>query len=59
MKSAYKIADRIIMLYKGEVIFSGTPEETKSTDNPVVRQFVEGSSHGPIETDRTFELEEI
>jgi phospholipid/cholesterol/gamma-HCH transport system ATP-binding protein len=59
MKSAYKIADRIIMLYKGEVIFTGTPEETRNTDNPVVKQFVEGSSHGPIETDRTFDMEEI
>jgi phospholipid/cholesterol/gamma-HCH transport system ATP-binding protein len=59
MKSAYKIADRIMMLYKGEVIFTGNPEETKNTGNPVVRQFVEGSSHGPIETDRTFEMEGI
>lgn len=59
MKSAYKIADRIIMLHEGNVIFSGTPEETKSTDNEVVRQFVEGSSHGPIKTDRTFNMEEI
>ncbi|MDR1696045.1 MAG: ABC transporter ATP-binding protein [Endomicrobium sp.] len=60
MKSAYKIADRIMMLYKGEVIFNGTPEETRKTDNAVVRQFVEGSSRGPIETDRTFkEMEKI
>ncbi|MCL2485034.1 MAG: ABC transporter ATP-binding protein [Endomicrobia bacterium] len=54
MKSAYKIADRIIMLYLGEVIFNGTPEEIRNTDNAIVKQFVEGSSRGPIETDRTF-----
>ncbi len=48
--SAYKIADRIAMLYEGKIIFVGTPEEVKRTDNPVVRQFVEGSSQGPIET---------
>jgi phospholipid/cholesterol/gamma-HCH transport system ATP-binding protein len=59
MKSAYKIADRIIMLYKGRVIFSGTPEETKNTDNEMLRQFVKGSSKGPIETERTFTMEEI
>lgn len=59
MKSAYKIADRIMMLYKGNVIFTGTPEETKKTDNAVVRQFVEGSSHGPIETERIFDMEGI
>ena len=59
MKSAYKVADRIVMLYKGEIIFIGTPDETRKTDNPVVRQFIEGSSQGPIETDRTFGMEEI
>jgi phospholipid/cholesterol/gamma-HCH transport system ATP-binding protein len=46
--SAYKIADRIAMLYEGKIVFVGTPEEVKSTDNPVVRQFVEGNSQGPI-----------
>ena len=59
MKSAYKIADRIIMLHKGQVIFTGTPQETKNTDNAVVKQFIEGSSRGPIETERTFSMEEI
>ena len=46
--SAYKIADRIAMLYDGKIIFIGTPEETKNTDHPVVRQFIEGSAQGPI-----------
>jgi phospholipid/cholesterol/gamma-HCH transport system ATP-binding protein len=54
MRSAYKIADRIAMLYEGKIIFNGTPDEMKKTDNLFVRQFVEGSSIGPIETDRTF-----
>jgi phospholipid/cholesterol/gamma-HCH transport system ATP-binding protein len=54
MNSAYKIAGRIMMLYKTGVIFSGTPEETKNTDNEIVKQFISGSSKGPIETDRTF-----
>jgi phospholipid/cholesterol/gamma-HCH transport system ATP-binding protein len=48
MVSAYKIANRIAMLYEGEIIFVGTPEETKNTDNPVVRQFIEGNEYGPI-----------
>jgi phospholipid/cholesterol/gamma-HCH transport system ATP-binding protein len=59
MKSAYKIADRIMMLYEGKIIFSGTPEETRDTKNEYVKQFVEGSSHSPIVTDRTFEIERI
>jgi len=49
MVSAYKIADRIAMLYEGEIIFTGTPVETKNTDDPVVRQFIEGRETGPIQ----------
>jgi len=48
MVSAYKISDRIAMLFKGKIIFVGTPEEIKSSDNPVVQQFIEGKSEGPI-----------
>lgn len=59
MKSAYKIADRIIMLDNGAVIFNGTPKETKETNNAFVKQFVEGSSHGPIETERNFNMDEL
>jgi phospholipid/cholesterol/gamma-HCH transport system ATP-binding protein len=59
MSSAYKIADRIMMIYGGSIIFNGTPEEVRSTKNEYVRQFVEGSSRGPIHTDRTFEMEKI
>jgi phospholipid/cholesterol/gamma-HCH transport system ATP-binding protein len=46
--SAYKIADRIAMLHEGKIIFVGTPEEVRKTDDPVVRQFVEGNAEGPI-----------
>jgi phospholipid/cholesterol/gamma-HCH transport system ATP-binding protein len=52
MKSAYKIADRIMILYEGRIIFSGTPEEVKNTDNEYVQQFVKGSSYGAYTTDR-------
>jgi phospholipid/cholesterol/gamma-HCH transport system ATP-binding protein len=48
MPSAYKIADRISMLYRGRLIFTGTPEEVRTTDDPVVSQFVNGRAHGPI-----------
>lgn len=48
MTSAYKVADRIAMLYRGEIIGIGTPEEIQNTKNPVIRQFVTGSAHGPI-----------
>lgn len=48
MKSAYKIADRIAMLYQGKIIEVGTPEEIKNSPNPIVQQFVQGRSEGPI-----------
>jgi phospholipid/cholesterol/gamma-HCH transport system ATP-binding protein len=48
MVSAYKIADRIAMLYKGKIIEVGTPEQIKKTSNPIVKQFITGSAVGPI-----------
>lgn len=51
MTSAYKIADRIAMLYKGKIIEVGTPEEIKNTKNPIVRQFITGAAVGPITED--------
>lgn len=46
--SAYKIADRISMLYDGRIIESGTPEEIKNSKDPYVQQFITGAAHGPI-----------
>ncbi len=48
MKSAYKIADRIAMLYNGVIIGAGTPDEIKNTSDPAIKQFVTGSAAGPI-----------
>lgn len=48
MQSAYKISDRIAMLYNGVIIETGTPDEIRNTENAVVRQFVTGSASGPI-----------
>jgi phospholipid/cholesterol/gamma-HCH transport system ATP-binding protein len=46
--AAFKIADRISMLYQGSIIASGTPDELRGHEHEVVRQFVAGSAHGPI-----------
>ncbi len=51
MHSAYKISDRIAMLYKGEILEVGTPDEIRQTSNPIVRQFITGSAVGPITAD--------
>jgi len=48
LKSAYKIANRIAMLYEGKIIGEGTPDEIKNTQDPVIRQFITGSATGPI-----------
>ncbi len=48
MKSAYKISDRIAMLYEGKVLEAGTPAQIQNSANAVVRQFIAGSSVGPI-----------
>jgi phospholipid/cholesterol/gamma-HCH transport system ATP-binding protein len=49
MTSARKIADRIAMLYEGRIIFDGDPDALDRCQDPVVRQFVEGRSQGPIQ----------
>ncbi len=42
MVSAYRISDRIAMLYDGTVRFEGTPDEVRATEDPVVKGFIEG-----------------
>jgi phospholipid/cholesterol/gamma-HCH transport system ATP-binding protein len=51
MTSAYKIADRIAMLYKGRMIAQGTPAQIRESTDPFVRQFIEGRAQGPITDD--------
>ncbi|MDD5137692.1 MAG: ABC transporter ATP-binding protein [Candidatus Omnitrophota bacterium] len=48
MRSAYKVADRIAMLYEGKIIAEGTPDEIRYSHNPYVHQFITGAAHGPI-----------
>ena len=36
------------MLYEGRVVAEGTPDEIRSTENPLVKQFVNGEPDGPI-----------
>src|SRR5215212_2789024 len=48
MKVAFKIADRVAMLYKGQIIEQGTPETFRQSQNPIVQQFIEGRAQGPL-----------
>ena len=49
MTSAYKVGSRFAMLHEGKVIFTGTTEEVRSTNHPVVKQFIEGRADGPLQ----------
>ena len=42
MRSAYTVGTRIAMLYDGRVRQVGTVDEIRNTQDPVVRQFIEG-----------------
>jgi phospholipid/cholesterol/gamma-HCH transport system ATP-binding protein len=48
MSSAYNVGDELAMLNEGRIVFTGTPDEARQTSDPLVRQFIEGSSEGPI-----------
>lgn len=48
MASAYKVADRIAMLYEGKIIEEGNPEEIKNSKNPIIQQFIHGRAEGPL-----------
>ena len=49
MESARKIADEIAMLYHGQIIWRGLPDEIENSGNPMVDQFVNGRAEGPIQ----------
>jgi phospholipid/cholesterol/gamma-HCH transport system ATP-binding protein len=48
MDSAFRVATKMAMLYQGEIIEAGTPEQFRQSQNPVVAQFLSGSTEGPI-----------
>jgi phospholipid/cholesterol/gamma-HCH transport system ATP-binding protein len=48
MKVAFKIADRVAMMYKGRIVEEGTPEKFQQSQNPIVQQFIQGRAEGPL-----------
>ncbi len=48
MDSAFRIADRMVLLDRGKFIISGTPDELHNSTDPLVRQFVHGDTEGPL-----------
>jgi phospholipid/cholesterol/gamma-HCH transport system ATP-binding protein len=50
MRSAYRVGSRIAMLYEGTVRQVGTVDEIRESDDPIVRQFVEGRADIDLDT---------
>ena len=48
MDSAFRIGTKMAMLYRGKIIEVGTPDQFRTSPNPVVEQFLSGSTEGPI-----------
>lgn len=48
MASVRKIATRVAMIYKGEIIWTGPVSQIDNSGNPYVEQFVHGRASGPI-----------
>jgi phospholipid/cholesterol/gamma-HCH transport system ATP-binding protein len=48
MDSAFRVGTKMAMLYQGEIIEAGEPEQFRQSQNPVVAQFLSGSTEGPI-----------
>ncbi len=49
MASARRIADRVTMLYEGQLIWDGAVTEIDNSNNPYVDQFIRGNAEGPIQ----------
>ena len=48
MRSAFKVAHRMVMLYEGKIVAEGAPEEFRDSQDPLVQQFIRGEPDGPI-----------
>ncbi len=48
MEGAMKVGERLVLLYAGKVYFEGTPEEIRTSPDPLVQQFLHGAAEGPI-----------
>ena len=44
MRTVYDVADRVLLLHDGKILFDGSPEEIKNVDDLVVQQFITGNS---------------
>jgi len=48
LASAFRIATRMAMLYDGAILEQGVPDAFRRSENPIVRQFIDGDPDGPL-----------
>ncbi len=53
MSSAFRVSNRIAMLYKGQIICIGTPDDLKKEEDARVQQFIYGDSGGPLSREKS------
>ena len=51
MTSAFRVAQRMVLMHEGRFVADGTPDAMKHSDVPLVRQFVNGLLEGPLRQD--------
>ena len=44
LQTVDRVARQVVMLHKGQFIETGSPEQTRKSQNEVVRQFITGGS---------------
>lgn len=59
INSAKYVSDRIGMMYRGNLIFVGTPKDLEKTKDPYVLQFIKGKYEGPITDEYNRSLEQL
>ena len=48
MDSAFRVATRMAMLHRGKIVEEGKPEQLRQSNNPIVVQFLNGRTEGPM-----------
>jgi phospholipid/cholesterol/gamma-HCH transport system ATP-binding protein len=49
LAAGFKLADHMAMLFEGRMVATGTPAEMRACEDPIVRQFLSASAHGPLD----------
>lgn len=55
IKSAFRVADRMALLHNGRFVVVGEPDQFRSSKDPLIRQFIDGLSVGPLSDPRGHE----